>query len=162
MPGLEALNAGGNAAVTSISCPSTGNCAAGGYFTDSNGHQQAFVITEKNGTWGKAGRVAGKLNTGGHAQVNALSCASEGNCVAVGQYFRYVAPNVSTQAFEVTEKNGTWSLAAEVPGTGKPQRRRPRHRHLGVVRPVRQPASTARSAGATRTSTATRRPSSTC
>ena len=118
VPGLGPLNAGGNAAVTSISCPSAGNCVAGGYFTDSNGHQQAFVITEKNRTWGKAGRVAGKLNTGGHAQVNALSCASAGNCVAVGQYFRYVAPNVSTQAFEVTEKNGSWSLAAEVPGTG--------------------------------------------
>jgi hypothetical protein len=118
VPGLGALNAGGNAAITSISCPSTGNCAAGGYFTDSHGDQQAFVITEKKGTWGKAGRVAGKLNTGGHAQVNALSCASAGNCVAVGQYFRYVAPHVSTQAFEVTEKNGAWSLAAEVPGTG--------------------------------------------
>jgi hypothetical protein len=118
VPGLAALNAGGNAAVTAVSCPSAGNCAAGGYYTDSSANQQAFVITEKKGTWGKAGRVAGKLNTGGHAQVNALSCASAGNCVAVGQYFRYVAPVASTQAFEATEKNGTWASAAEVPGTG--------------------------------------------
>ena len=117
VPGLAALNAGGNAAVTSVSCPSAGNCAAGGYYTDSHGNRQAFVISAKNGTWGNAHQVAGTLNTGGFAQVNAVSCASAGNCVAAGQYFRYVAPNVSTQAFEATEKNGAWSSAAEVPGT---------------------------------------------
>jgi hypothetical protein len=117
VPGLAALNVGGNAAVTSVSCPSAGNCSAGGYYTDSSANRQAFVISEKKGTWGNAHQVAGTLNTGGYAQVNALSCASAGNCVAVGQYFRYVAPNVSTQAFEVTEKNGAWSSAAEVPGT---------------------------------------------
>jgi hypothetical protein len=75
------------------------------------------VMSEKKYDWGMPGRVAGKLNTGGHAQVNSISCASAGNCVAVGQYFRYVAPTASTQAFEVTEKNGSWSLAAEVAGS---------------------------------------------
>jgi Bacterial Ig-like domain (group 3) len=118
VPGLATLNAGGNAAVTSVSCPSAGNCAAGGYYTDSNANRQAFVITEKKGTFGNARTVAGTLNTGEYAQVNGLSCASAGNCVAAGQYFRYVAPNVSTQAVEATEKNGAWSAAAEVPGTG--------------------------------------------
>jgi hypothetical protein len=117
VPGLGALNAGGNAAVTSMSCPSAGNCAAGGYYTDSSANRQAFVITEKKGTWGNAREAAGPLNTGGYAQVNALSCASAGNCVAAGQFFRYVAPAASTQAFEATEKNGAWSSAVEVPGT---------------------------------------------
>jgi len=31
VPGLAALNTGGDAAVTSVSCPSAGDCAAGGY-----------------------------------------------------------------------------------------------------------------------------------
>lgn len=118
VPGLASLNAGGNAAVDSVSCPSTGNCAAAGFYTDSHAHQQAFVITEKKGVWGNAREVAGTLNSsGGHAQVNSISCASAGNCVAAGQYFTYVAPVASTQAFEVTEKNGNWSGAQEVPGT---------------------------------------------
>jgi hypothetical protein len=117
VPGLAALNALGNAAVTSVSCPSAGNCAVGGYYTDASGNRQAFVVIEKKGVWKNALEVAGPLNTGGYAQVNAVSCASAGNCVAAGQFFRYVAPTASTQAFEVTEKNGTWGKAAEVPGT---------------------------------------------
>ena len=78
------------------------------------------MITEQKGTWGKAREVAGTLNaSGGHAQVNSISCASAGNCVAAGQYFKYVAPVASTQAFEATEKGGAWSAAQEVPGTAK-------------------------------------------
>jgi Bacterial Ig-like domain (group 3) len=120
VPGLATLNAGGNAAVDSVSCPSKGNCAAAGFYTDGNGHQQAFVITEKKGAWGSAREVAGGLNaSGGHAQVNSVSCASAGNCVAAGQYFRFISPVASTQAFDITEKNGSWSAAQEVPGTAK-------------------------------------------
>ena len=33
VPGLAALNAGGNAPVNSVSCASAGNCTAGGYYT---------------------------------------------------------------------------------------------------------------------------------
>lgn len=114
---VETLNAGGNAAVTSVTCPSAGNCLIGGYYTDVHGSQQAFVATEKKGTWRSPREVAGSLNSGGHAQVNSVSCASAGNCVAVGQYFRYVNQVASTEAFEVTEKNGAWSSAAEVAGS---------------------------------------------
>lgn len=116
---VATLNAGGNAALTSVSCPSADNCAVGGYYTDANGHQQAFVATEKKGAWQNAREVAGSLNSGGHAQVNAVSCGSAGNCVAVGQYFRYVNQVTGTEAFAVTEKNGSWSSAQEVPGTGR-------------------------------------------
>jgi hypothetical protein len=114
---VATLNVGGNAAIASVTCPSAGNCAIGGYYTDTHGSRQAFVATEKKGVWNNAREVAGSLNNGGHAQINSISCASAGNCVAVGQYFRYVAPTVSTQAFEVTEKNGSWSSAAEVAGS---------------------------------------------
>jgi hypothetical protein len=48
-----------------MSCTSAGNCTAGGYCTDAYG-QQAFVISEVNGTWGTAQETAGHLNvTGG-------------------------------------------------------------------------------------------------
>ena len=33
-----------------MSCASAGNCSAGGYYTDSSGHRQAFVVSEVNGT----------------------------------------------------------------------------------------------------------------
>ena len=58
VPGLATLNAGGNAALDSVSCPSAGNCAAGGFYTDAHGNRQAFVVKEKTGTWGDAREVA--------------------------------------------------------------------------------------------------------
>jgi hypothetical protein len=46
LPGTAALNAGGIAAVDSVSCASAGNCSAGGGYLDANGNQQAFVVSE--------------------------------------------------------------------------------------------------------------------
>jgi len=64
VPGLAALNTGGFAFVFSVSCPSAGSCAAGGYYRDRHG-QQGFVAVEKNGRWGRAINVPGlgALNT---------------------------------------------------------------------------------------------------
>src|SRR5215467_12364624 len=86
VPGLGALNKGGDAQVFSVSCASAGNCAAGGYYTDRSGHFQAFVASERNGTWRTAVEVpgTGALNKGGNASVFSVSCASAGNCAAGG------------------------------------------------------------------------------
>jgi hypothetical protein len=88
VPGSAALNAGGNAGVTSVSCESAGNCAAGGFYRDRSGHQQAFVVSEKNGRWGKAIEVPGSaaLNVGGSDEVLSVSCTSSGYCAAGGSY----------------------------------------------------------------------------
>lgn len=67
VPGLGALNTGGNASITSVSCASAGKCAAGGFYTDGHRRQQGFTVTEKNGAWGQAVEVPGlaALNKGG-------------------------------------------------------------------------------------------------
>ena len=46
VPGTAALNQGGDASITSVSCASAGNCSAGGFYKDSSGHQQAFVVSQ--------------------------------------------------------------------------------------------------------------------
>jgi hypothetical protein len=71
-----------------VSCASPGNCSAVGYYTDSSGRQQAFVLNETDGTWGAAEAVPGiaALNKGGQAEANSVSCASAGNCSAGGDY----------------------------------------------------------------------------
>ena len=88
VPGSAALNAGGSAGISSISCASVGNCAAGGSYTDSSHHTQAFVASEVNGTWGNAIEVpgSGTLNAGGSAFVEAVSCPTAGHCTASGIY----------------------------------------------------------------------------
>ncbi len=90
VPGLSALNRGGDASVTSVSCASAGSCAAGGDYADHHGleRDQGFVAGERNGRWGKAIEMPGlqALNMGRDAEVNAVSCASAGNCAAGGYY----------------------------------------------------------------------------
>ena len=100
-----------------MSCASRGNCSAGGEYDDA-GTGQAFVVTETNGTWGKTEEIPGTatLNSGGLALVEAVSCASAGNCTAGGVYS---AGSINDeQGFVVDEKNGTWDKAEEVPGLG--------------------------------------------
>jgi hypothetical protein len=99
-----------------MSCPSAGGCTAGGYYTDSTGGTQVFVVGEVHGTWGKAKEIPGTaaLNQGGIADVGSVSCASAGNCSAGGSY---EDSHHDSQAFVANEVNGTWGTAEEVPGT---------------------------------------------
>jgi hypothetical protein len=73
-------------------------------------------VSEKNGTWGTAEEVPGTaaLNMGGSAETLSVSCASAGNCSAGGVY-----TDVSghQQVFVVSQTDGTWASAEEVPGT---------------------------------------------
>ena len=116
VPGIAALNTGGSAAVESISCAPAGSCAAGGNYLDGSRHQQVFVATETNGTWGTAEQVPGTaaLNQGGFARFISVSCAPAGDCAAGGDY---IPVSGRQQAFVVTETNGAWGTAEQVPGT---------------------------------------------
>jgi hypothetical protein len=116
VPGTAALNAGNGAQVESVSCASTGNCAAVGFYADSSGGRQAFVADESGGVWGDAMEVPGTagLNTAGDAEVASVSCASAGNCALGGSYN---VESTGLQAFVADESGGVWGDAMEVPGT---------------------------------------------
>ena len=103
------------ASLRSVSCPSPGNCAAGGTFLDRNKHLQAFVVTERAGRWGQAIEVpgTGALNAGGNAGIGSVSCPSTGNCTADGDYTDGAG---GTRPFVVSEVAGRWGQAIEVPG----------------------------------------------
>jgi hypothetical protein len=106
-----ALNTGGHAVIGSVSCASAGNCSAGGHYTDSSGNNQAFVVSQANGTWQTAVEVAGTLNAGGDAYVSSVSCAAAGYCSAGGQY---TDVNGNNWAFVINETDGTWGKAKQV------------------------------------------------
>jgi hypothetical protein len=110
---LKGLSATGGM-VESVSCPSAGNCVAGGEYTDMSGHLQAFVVSQRKGKWAKAVEVPGTaaLNTGNSAGTYSVSCASAGNCAAAGGYFN----TAGRQAWVATERKGKWAKAIEVPG----------------------------------------------
>jgi hypothetical protein len=117
-PASGGLNTGGNAQIKSLSCGSAGNCSAGGYYYDSSGNRQVFVVTQASGTWGTAKQVRGSaaLNTGGAAGINSMSCPRSGNCSA-GGYYRDSSGH--QQAFLVSRSGGTFGTAKEVPNTAQ-------------------------------------------
>ena len=117
VPGTAALNTVGLAYTSAMSCASAGNCSAGGFYIDSSGHNQAFVVSQVNGRWGTAKEVPGTaaLNTGGNAQIDSVSCAKAGNCSAGGFY---TDSSSHGQGFVVSQVNGRWGTAKEVPGGG--------------------------------------------
>ncbi|HEV3213286.1 MAG TPA: IPT/TIG domain-containing protein [Acidimicrobiales bacterium] len=91
---------GGN--VTSISCPSAGECSAGGYYE--NGVSEAFVVSESSGIWG----TAVILNPYDSADVvTSVSCAAAGDCSAGGSY--------QGRAFVIDELHHLWGPVVELP-----------------------------------------------
>src|SRR5262249_57192358 len=81
-----ALNTG-DAEVKSVSCASAGNCTAGGWYTDSRGVPQAFVVNRIKGTWQTAIKVPGTFGPNKYySRLDTVSCASAGNCSAGGFY----------------------------------------------------------------------------
>jgi hypothetical protein len=122
IPGLAKLGTAG-AAITSITCPTAGNCAAGGvYFPDSN-TTEVFVASERNGRWGKATQLPGfaALNTEGGGRLAEVTCLSAGNCVAGGSYAATADFfGGADEPFVASERNGHWGKAIEVPGIPAP------------------------------------------
>jgi hypothetical protein len=116
VPGSARLDVAGGADIGTMSCPKPGDCSAGGDYLDPSDSYQAFVVTERNGRWGKAIEVPGsaRLNAGGGAAIESVSCAAVGYCSAGGDY---VDAGQRTQALVVTERNGRWGKAIEVPGS---------------------------------------------
>ena len=114
LPGLQALNVGGQAAAGTVSCSSAGDCGVGGYYAKvhetypTTVRQQAFVAFEKNGTWGRAQPVPGSPDPerGQEAAISDMSCPSPGNCGATETYSSYGTP--STLAFVVNAVGGRW------------------------------------------------------
>lgn len=106
LPSLYSSNP--DVTVTSVSCPSAGDCTAVGYYTDGSDAKQGLILSESNGTW-TAGKLSlSGLSTASNPSVNLVqvSCASAGNCAAVGTYRDSF---LHSQALLVTESNGTWT-----------------------------------------------------
>jgi hypothetical protein len=115
--GTAMLNADGNAEVSSLSCASSGNCSAGGFYTNSSG-QQAFVASERSGVWQTAREVPGTaaLNSGEDAAINSISCARAGSCSGAGYY---TDGSGHSQALIADEDGGIWQTSIEVPRIGR-------------------------------------------
>jgi hypothetical protein len=110
--------AGQDVTVSSLSCWSVNNCAAGGTFivpapNFSGVKFRDFVVVERNGRWGRAEQLPG-IPKYRDSTVSTVSCAARGYCVAGGK--AYLGPSRDTvgQAFVATLKHGRWQAAVPV------------------------------------------------
>ena len=102
-----------DADVKAVQCVSVGNCTAVGRFTTpaGGGATGGFTMTLTNGVWGQALPVvfaSGVQNAVTSVGLESVSCASAGNCTAVGFFDN---PLGSIEAFTVTSTNGVWAQA---------------------------------------------------
>lgn len=94
-----------NGFLPALSCSSAGNCSAGGAYSDSAGNVEGLVLNEVKGVWRAPVRLLPPLGADKDPSltINSMSCASGGNCAAVG-------------SFEDTHSNGQSLVADEVRG----------------------------------------------
>jgi hypothetical protein len=107
-----------------VSCPAAGDCTAVGLYTNKDaGHSfYPWVLTESGGTWSPGqeallpadAAVQGDLERGAAPffGFDGLSCASAGNCTAVGGY---EDKNGGEEGLILTEKDGVWSQGVKAP-----------------------------------------------
>jgi hypothetical protein len=121
IPGLEALApyAGGGVGDPQISCASNGNCSVAGCYSPTFGIYgwptdcHPYVDDEVDDTWEPALALPDFTKLGVSGDIDSISCASTGNCGAVGSY----APAAGDdQDFVVNEVGGTWEPPIPVPG----------------------------------------------
>jgi hypothetical protein len=125
VPGIASLNQSGDAQVTTVSCASPGNCAAGGFYgTERSGGgaelTAAFVVNQVNGVWGTALPVTGIPAKALRSGVGVLSCARPGkhNCTGGGTFAFTNRFGYRTTGFLISETGGVWHAAQVVAVTG--------------------------------------------
>jgi hypothetical protein len=101
-----------------VSCASAGNCAAVGVYTDKSGNAQGLLLDESSGKWAQGveaplpANAASSEPAGRFVSLDQVSCASAGNCTAVGYY-----PDSSGNlvGLLLDESSGAWAQGVEAP-----------------------------------------------
>ena len=94
----------------SVSCASAGNCTATGSYLDSSGSTRGLLLTQTAGTWATGVEPPLPANAGSNpgAGLDAVSCASAGNCTVTGSY---TDSSGHRQGLLLTQTAGTWAAA---------------------------------------------------
>jgi hypothetical protein len=103
------------AQVTGLACHSAGNCVAvGDYQYGRSGNLQAFMAIESHGRWARAftPRLPSNAASPSSAQLEAVTCTSNGSCDAVGTY-QDSAGNAQTMVV-AKPPSGPWGQASEI------------------------------------------------
>jgi hypothetical protein len=100
--------------ISSVSCASAGNCSAVGSYRNAAGRPEGLLLTETRGFWESGIEAVLPANAEVADQavdLNSVSCASPGNCSAVGTYYA----DSGAEGLLLTETAGNWATGVEAP-----------------------------------------------
>jgi len=104
------------AQISGIACRSAGNCVAvGDYQYGRSSNLQGFIAMQTHGKWARAftPRLPADASSPASAQLEAVTCARDGSCTAIGSY-QDSAGDTQTMAL-AKPAAGPWRQATEVP-----------------------------------------------
>src|SRR5207248_3075182 len=92
----------------SVSCASAGECSAVGSYIGPGGKRQGLLLSESGGTWTMGVEATLPAGAGSNPGVilGSVSCASPGECAAVGSY---IDGGGNRQGLLLSESGGTWA-----------------------------------------------------
>jgi hypothetical protein len=101
-----------NVTVTSLSCPSAGDCVAVGDYNATHA-QWGFIATETDGVWAQATPVAAPSASASvlSTTLGAVSCSGVGECTAVGNVTVAASSTRYEEPLAITESGGTWEYS---------------------------------------------------
>jgi hypothetical protein len=102
---------GRQVSLLSVSCPSVGECVAVGQYMTRSGFEQGLILTQTVGVWRTGIAAPRPANARRDSVLRSVSCASAGNCAAVGTYRLTSNHHSSLEGLLVTEHDGTWSAS---------------------------------------------------
>jgi hypothetical protein len=99
------------AGIDAISCPTVGNCVAGGEYTDTAENNDSLLVTQTGGVWSPGTQVSLPANSGQeqYSAIDAVSCAGVGSCTVIGTY---EDRSGGTLGYTLKEAGGLWGAAA--------------------------------------------------
>jgi hypothetical protein len=106
--------------LNSVSCSAPGDCTAVGDYVARGGHQEGLLLTQADGSWTVAQALlpagAWRASLGPGVTLKSVSCASAGNCTAVGSYFKGRGGRDAVSLL-LTQIDGRWAkgVAARLP-----------------------------------------------
>jgi hypothetical protein len=126
IPKSPSAEAAPDVALNSVSCASVGNCSAVGQYDDGANGPQGLLLSETAGRWAtgvEASTPPGR--DGGYGPkigLDSVSCASVGNCSAIGYYNTSFIFLPSVHGLLLNKTTGMWGTAMlAVAPTGPPE-----------------------------------------
>jgi hypothetical protein len=102
-----------SALLTAVACPRSGSCVAVGRYMTMAGITTPMGVVQHNGHWPRATPIKQPSDSAGtFIDINGLSCAGTGKCVAVGEYF--ITKDTQIHPVSVTESGGHWNAGTRV------------------------------------------------